>query len=262
MNNLKYIGMRLTKEQLQEIKNEYGVDNLWSWSRLSAWHTSKYEYFLRYVIHAQPDRTDCIYGQEGSYSHDIIEKYYNNEIPYGGMESEFEDSWNMSRNILGLKFNRNDLEKDKGIGDKYYENLKLFFQNHEPLEYEPNTEDFALIEIDNNLLQGYIDAWYQEDNGDVHIIDWKSSSIYTGNTLIEKSGQLVCYAMWFIQKGIPIENIHLHFNFLKYCTITYEQANEEFFKSYLGRDPKEEYRESYAVETLKRLGVDPKGDFE
>ena len=49
MNNLKYIGMRLTKEQLQEIKNEYGVDNLWSWSRLSAWHTSKYEYFLRYI---------------------------------------------------------------------------------------------------------------------------------------------------------------------------------------------------------------------
>lgn len=225
MNNLKYIGMRLTKEQLQEIKNEYGVDNLWSWSRLSVWHTSKYEYFLRYVTHAQPDRTDCIYGQEGSYSHDIIEKYYNNEIPYGDMESEFEDSWNMSRNILGLKFNRNDLEKDKGIGDKYYENLKLFFQNHKPLEHEPITEDFALIEIDNNLLQGYIDAWYQEDNGDVHIIDWKSSSIYTGNTLIEKSGQLVCYAMWFIQKGIPIENIHLHFNFLKYCTITYEQAN-------------------------------------
>lgn len=39
--------------------------------------------------------------------------------------------------------------------------------------------------------------------------------------------------------------------------IPYEQANEEFFKSYLGRDPKDEYRESYVVETLKRLGFDP-----
>ena len=44
------------------------------------------------------------------------------------------------------------------------------------------------------------------------------------------------------------------------ANIPYEQACEEFFKSYLGRDPKEEYRESYVVETLKRLGFDPKDD--
>lgn len=42
--------------------------------------------------------------------------------------------------------------------------------------------------------------------------------------------------------------------------ISYEQANEEFFKSYFGRNPKEEYRESYVVETLKRLGFDPSQD--
>jgi len=39
--------------------------------------------------------------------------------------------------------------------------------------------------------------------------------------------------------------------------IPYETACEEFFKSYLGRSKDEEYRESYVVETLKRLGVDP-----
>lgn len=39
--------------------------------------------------------------------------------------------------------------------------------------------------------------------------------------------------------------------------ISYEEACEEFFKSYLGRDPKDEYKESYVVETLKRLGKDP-----
>jgi N-acetylmuramic acid 6-phosphate etherase len=37
--------------------------------------------------------------------------------------------------------------------------------------------------------------------------------------------------------------------------IPYEQACEEFYKSYLGRDPGETYRESYVVETLRRLGV-------
>ena len=168
--------MRLTKEQLQEIKNEYGVDNLWSWSKLSSWHTSKYEWFLHYIEHATPDRTDCIYGQEGSYSHDIIEKFYNKEIEHKDMVSEFEDSWNMSRNILDLKFNRNDVEKDKKIAERYYENLKLFFKNHIPLKYDLVTEDFALVQFDDEVLQGYIDAWYQDENGDYHIVDWKSSS--------------------------------------------------------------------------------------
>lgn len=44
--------------------------------------------------------------------------------------------------------------------------------------------------------------------------------------------------------------------------ISYEKANEEFFKSYYGRKPEEEYRESYVVETLRRLGFDPNQDRE
>ena len=144
--------MRLTKEELEEIKNKYDVDNLWSWSRVSAWHTSKYEWFLRYVQHVEPDRTDCIYGQEGLYSHDIIEKFYNKEIQYNDMLTEFEDSWNMSRNVLGLKFNRNDATKDESIAEKYHETLKLFFQNH-PIAV---TGSFtAEISIGSNLINNF-----------------------------------------------------------------------------------------------------------
>ena len=44
--------------------------------------------------------------------------------------------------------------------------------------------------------------------------------------------------------------------------IPYEQANEEFFYSYYNRKPEDEYKESYVVETLKRLGVDPNADVE
>ncbi len=39
--------------------------------------------------------------------------------------------------------------------------------------------------------------------------------------------------------------------------IPYEQACEEFFYSYLNRPKDQEYRESYVVETLHRLGIDP-----
>ena len=44
------------------------------------------------------------------------------------------------------------------------------------------------------------------------------------------------------------------------ANIPYEQANQEFFKSYYNRKPEDEYKESYVVETLKRLGFDPKAD--
>jgi len=44
--------------------------------------------------------------------------------------------------------------------------------------------------------------------------------------------------------------------------ISYEQANEEFFKSMYERKPDEVYRESYVVETLRRLGFDPNKDIQ
>ena len=249
--------MRLQNEDLDKIKNEYGVDNLWSWSRINSWHTSKYEYFLNYVQHESKDRTDCIYGQEGSYSHDIIEKFYNNEIKYNEMISLFEDSYNMSRNVLGLKFDRNNIEKDKKIADNYYNNLRHFFQHHQPLPYKLHTEDFVLIHFDKHLLQGYIDAWYQDDNDDYHIIDWKSSTIYTGDKLKNNSGQLVCYAVSFMQKGIPLNKIHAHFNFLKYCTIIYTQTNGKVKETNVERRLLGEKLQSPCKTLLKKKGYNP-----
>ena len=132
----------------------------------------------------------------------------------------------------------------------------MFFQNHQPLNHNLHTEHFALIHVGNNILQGYIDAWYQDDENDIHIIDWKSSSIYTGNTLTEKSGQLVCYAMYFMQNGIPHEKIHLHFNFLKYCTITYEQANGKIKSMNVERRLLGEKLQSPCKMWLKKFGYD------
>ena len=45
-----------------------------------------------------------------------------------------------------------------------------------------------------------------------------------------------------------------------YLLIPYEQAVEEFFISYYNRKPEDEYRESYVIETLRRLGFDPHAD--
>ena len=44
------------------------------------------------------------------------------------------------------------------------------------------------------------------------------------------------------------------------ANISYEEANLEFFKSYYNRKPEDEYKQSYVVETLNRLGFDPTKD--
>ena len=41
--------MRKTPEELEKIKQQYGVDELWSFSRLNKYVTSPYEYYLKYI---------------------------------------------------------------------------------------------------------------------------------------------------------------------------------------------------------------------
>ena len=43
--------MRLSYEELNEIKKKFGVDQLWSFSKFDSYRTSKYEWMLKYIKH-------------------------------------------------------------------------------------------------------------------------------------------------------------------------------------------------------------------
>ena len=68
--------MRKTKEELEKIKQEYGVSELYSWSKINTFMTSPYEYYLSYVLHKKPDIDNCAYAPLGGMVHQIIENYY------------------------------------------------------------------------------------------------------------------------------------------------------------------------------------------
>ena len=59
-----------------------------------------------------------------------------------------------------------------------------------------------------------------------------------------------------LQNGIPHEKIHLHFNFLKYCTITYEQANGKIKSTNVERRLLGEKLQSPCKMWLKKFGYD------
>ena len=216
---------RLTKQQLQAVKDKYGVSELWSWSKLDSAIISPYLYFLKYILHVKEDRDDSAYAPLGSICHSALEAFYNGEIQYEDMIGNFEEGWLTAIDIADLKFDRNDASKNSKIAIKYKENLQHFFQNHTRLLYKPVLEKFVAAKIGDHVFQGYIDVTFKDDQDYYHIIDWKTSTIYTGKTAQEKCGQLVIYAIALNQMGVPLDKIRCAWNFLKYVTIEYKQKN-------------------------------------
>lgn len=217
--------MRLNKEQLQEVMKKHGVDRIWSWSKFHCFETSPYEYFLKYIKKIKEDKADSIYVSTGGMSHEILERYYTGVIGYDRMIKEFEDCWMTCFDIGELKFNRSDDEKNSSIAQKYYANMKHFFENHVPLTYSPVIEEFCDVEIGKHLFQGYIDCYFTDNDSNVHIVDFKTSSIYKGEKALNECGQLVVYAIGMTQRGIPLDKIKICWNFLKYVNVICEKPD-------------------------------------
>lgn len=253
--------MRLTEEQLQALMKKNNCSRLWSWSKINCFHNSTYEYYLKYIKKIPEDNANSIYVTTGSISHDILEKYYNNEIKYEDMISDFDDGWTTAFTISDLKFDRNNEEHNKQIADKYYDNLVLFFKNHQTIKHKVLTEKFMSIKFGDNLFQGYIDCVYKDKDGCINIIDYKTSSIYTGKKSENECGQLVLYAMGLHQKGVPYNQIKIAWNFLKYVSVQYEQANGAVKTRNVERSKLGGSLQSNVKMWLKKLGFESDVDY-
>lgn len=251
---------RLTKEELDKIKENYHTDRIWSWSRVNTFMTSPYEYYLSYVLHANEDRTDCAYAPLGTIAHDTLDAYYEGDIQYNDMIDRFEDGWLTTIDIADLKLDRNDEEKDAKLKAKYKENLELFFRNHVTYKNKLLIEKPVIANVSGNVFVGYIDALYKDDDGFYNILDFKTSSIYKGKTLEEHAGQLTLYSIGLAQAGIPMDKIRACFNFLKYVTIQYEQKNGAIKDRTVERCKVGESLQTNAKMWLKELGYADEAD--
>lgn len=257
--------IRKTREELNEICKNLNVKVLDSWSKYHCYKQDKWEAFLKYVLHEKEDRTNGIYAISGGYCHDIIEKLYSGEIEYKDMINLYEDSL-LTMNIAELKYDRNDAEKNERIANKYENCVRHFFQNHNVIEQPHRIEHFITIRIcDDIVLQGYIDFLFTEkyldDNGNektrIRIVDWKTSTRYSGKKIDQESGQLLIYAEGIRQAlGVPLEDIICEWNFLKYVTVTYEQKNGKKKDRYIERNVIGESLVNTAKMWLKEFGYE------
>ena len=248
---------RLTSEQLQDLMKKEGVDRIWSWSKINCFHTSPYEYYLKYIKKVKEDRANSIYVTTGGLAHNILEKYYTDQIAYEDMLEQFEDGWMVAVDIADLKFDRTDEEKNVKIKDKYYENLIHFFNNHTVLKKKPIIEQFVKIKVDGNLFQGYIDCCFKDDDDCINIVDFKTSSIYKGAKAENESGQLVLYALGLNQQGVPMDKIKICWNFLKYVSVQCEQKNGKVKTRQIERCEIGESLQANAKTWLNAFGYEP-----
>ena len=251
---------RKTYEELKKIMEQENCSRIWSWSKFNCFKTSPFEYYLKYIKHAKEDRQDCIYTSTGSLAHDIIEKFYTGKIKYEDMIGEFEDGWVTLYNIAQLKFDRNNEEKNKSIGEKYYLDLQHFFKNHTRLKFKPILEQFVKVKIGNHLFHGYLDCCFKDDEDCFNIIDWKTSTVYKGEKAKKECGQLIMYLLSLVEAGVPLEKIKIAWNFLKYCTVQYEQANGEVKTRDIERFELGEKLQANLKVWLKKLGYKDKID--
>ena len=252
---------RLTSEELEGIKKKHNVSRIWSWSRVNTFMTSPYEYMLKYVKRTKEDRQDCAYTTLGTLAHDTLDDFYENKIKYEDMIQQFEDGWVMAIDISDLKLDRNDEEHDVKLKEKYREDLTHFFNNHTIYEHEILIEKPIVAKIGNNVFVGYIDAICKDNDGNYYILDFKTSSIYTGKTFDEHLGQLTIYAIGLNQAGVPLDKIKIGFNFLKYVSVQYEQKNGAVKTRNVERCKLGESLQSNAKMWLKSLGYEDDVDF-
>lgn len=216
--------MRVNKEYLNKLKKKYHVDELWSWSKYNSYKIDSYGWMLKYIRHEKETKSS-IYAVEGGIVHDIIEKFYNKEIEYKDMIDLYNNKLE-EITLSGLKYNRKDDKANQKTADKYEGSIKLFFNNHIPINSKVITEQFVTINVGGNIFQGYIDFLHKENDNYI-ITDWKTSTIYQGEKVKKESGQLVLYAESLIQRGIPIDKIKIRWDFLKYCNIEYQLKGKD-----------------------------------
>lgn len=218
--------MRLSYEELNKVKEQYGVDILWSFSRFNCYRTSKYEYMLKYIqkVKENNDKVSA-YAPLGTVCHDNIEAYYEGKLSADSLPNEFDDAFTVNIDIAGLCFDRCDNTKNENIKTKYYKNLMHYFENFKPMDVTPKLEQFLTIKVtDDIVFQGYADCLSIED-GYCIVTDFKTSSIYKGKKAEKESAQLVLYSEALRQKGFPKDKIKARWAFLKYVDIDCEQVN-------------------------------------
>ena len=222
---------RLSKKQMDKIKQERGVNTLYSFSRYNLFIQDPFSYFLQYIKHIPQRASESIYSKSGTLIHETLQDYLEGKIEYDEMINKYEEGLFLFQ-TEGFVYDCTDKAKNKTIADKYENSVRHFFRNYKPLPYKWLIEKPIVIDIKDDKHKfsfiGYIDQITRMEDGRFLIEDTKSSTEYKGEKKLKESAQLLLYSLGVAQKfNIGLDQIVARWNFVKYMTVTVDLKTKD-----------------------------------
>ena len=222
---------RLSKKQMDKIKQERGVNTLYSFSRYNLYVSDSYSYYLNYIKHIPQRVSESIYSKSGTLIHETLQDYLEGKIEYDEMIDKYEEGLFLFQ-AEGFVYDCTDKAKNKTIADKYENSVRHFFKNYKPLPYKWLIEKPIVIDVEDDKHKfsfiGYIDQITRMEDGRFLIEDTKSSTEYKGEKKLKESAQLLLYSLGVAQKfNIGLDQIVARWNFVKYMTVTVDLKTKD-----------------------------------
>lgn len=198
---------------------EKGI-NIYSISRLNTIHQCPYQAWLNY--HEAVPQNSNIWALAGGIIHDKLEEIVkdgaNESILKHALEKELENF-----ELLNIHFPL-DRNGNPSIHNNWVANMTRFAEEFKRPNGKFETEQLIIYPINEcSVMQGFIDVIKYLDDNTIEIWDWKTSSQFTGDHLIEAGRQLVLYALAKQLEGYTVNAIK--WVMLKYCETSWLLKN-------------------------------------
>jgi hypothetical protein len=227
------MGERLNHEQLEQIKKDMNVHDIYSFSKVNSFKTDPYGYFLHYILRMPEDKADSIYSYCGTLVHDLTEQFQADKITREEMVENYNDK-TFELEQLGFKFDRTDEDKNEVISKKYHACNIHFLNNFKKIEgIDGISESHVVIKVGKFIFVGYIDYKHIDiikekdyNKKQLCITDFKTSTIYSKNKAQKEKMQLLLYSLGYIQNGWDIDNVKARWCFTKYISVDVMQKKK------------------------------------
>lgn len=193
---------REKNERLQELFQ--AKKNVYSISKLNTIDQCLYQAYRTYKLHDRGKNN--VYGIMGGRIHDVLESIIHNELTekdlIPALNNELADLA-----MLDIDFPK-DFKGGTSIRDGWISDMKHFCNHFVRPNGEFTTEELVIYKVnDDRYVQGYIDLIRHNKDGSLSILDWKTSSQFSKDDLLEHGRQLIFYAMAKEQEGYKVRDV-------------------------------------------------------
>lgn len=210
---------RKDDERLQKIRESGG--KLYSISRLNTMNQCPYQAYMRYVEHKE-QQNKGIYGILGGTVHDCIEECIHGTKELDDIKKAIQQELD-DIELFGIEFPK-DRNGNTTIRDNWLANMLRFSDEFSIPSGKIATEKLLIYQLDDeHYMMGYADAIRLNEDGSVWLIDWKSSSKYTGKHILEAGRQLIIYKLALERLGYKVSRCS--WCMMKYCETSWTLKN-------------------------------------